>query len=406
MSPNHETEHLHEYLAQFRTKTLQIEYHRAMSTHQTSNNSANVRQPTVMLSDLTSDLLWPRILRAPALALSPSRLLAGTICAFLLSFVVEIANKIVAGDGTAVTESGAEIQTLGERFSMSISGIGTSIRAMDPIGLTQSIGNTAFAIRSSVIESPIISLVLGLPLIAILAVVGGAISRSTAIEFAKGQYASSDDTLGFALRRTRQFVGAVVGPIIACVLIFLLIAIGGLLLSVPVLDVVGSILYAVGLVLGILATVVLMLHILALPMIVPALAVEGTDAFDAIQRSYAYVIGKPLRYLLYCLILTLIGVLSIGVFTMVAQGAIEMTHWAASLFASDSTARVLTGEGELGATKGIAHNIIGIWHTIIELGITGYAISLFFTSSTLLYLVVRRTCDGQDVNEVWDGVGE
>jgi len=359
-----------------------------------------------MLSDLTSDLLWPRILRAPALALSPSRLLSGSICAFLLSTVIWIAGKVTAGDGTTPSESGAEVEALGYQVSRSISNIGEALSSLNGIGFVESIWETAIVIRGAAMESPIISLVLGLPLIAILAVIGGAISRSTAIEFSKGRFASSDDTMGFALRRSREFVGAVVGPIIACMLAFLLIAIGGLLLSVPVLDVLGSILYGLGLALGILATLVLMLHIVALPMIVPALAIEGTDAFDAIQRSYAYVIGKPLRYLLYALILTLVGVLGLTVFTMVANGAVEMTYWAASLFSNDSIERVLSGQGELGATKHTAHSVIQIWHAVIELSIAGYAISLFFTSSTLLYLVTRRVCDGQDINEVWDGIGE
>ncbi|PCI10025.1 hypothetical protein COB72_04595 [bacterium] len=374
--------------------------------HQASHQPVNVRQPSLMLSDLTDDLLWPRILRAPALALSPSRLITGSICAFLLSIVLSLASMVGPNGETEAGEANNQLQALGDLFQTSLAGIQSNLRSMDPIGLAQSIGFASVAIRTTVMESPMISLLIGLPLIAILAVVGGAISRSTAIEFAKGQYATSDDTLGFALRRTRQFVGAVVGPIVACVLIFLLIAIGGLLLSFPVLDVVGAILYPIALGLGILTTIILMLHILALPMIVPALAIEGTDGFDAIQRSYAYVIGKPLRYLTYTLILTLIGVLSIAVFTMVAQSAVELTNWAASLFASDSTNRVLTSDGEMGATKPIANNIINIWHTIIQLAVAGYAISLFFTSSTLLYLVTRRICDGQDINEVWDGVGE
>ena len=50
-----------------------------------------------------------------------------------------------------------------------------------------------------------------------------------------------------------------------------------------------------------------LLHLIALPMIVPALSIEGTDAFDAIQRCYAYVIGRPIRYFLYAILLTLVG---------------------------------------------------------------------------------------------------
>lgn len=264
----------------------------------------------------------------------------------------------------------------------------------------------ALACRDTIFYYPLTTLALGLPLVAIVAVMGGSLSRSTAFEFCRGQLVSTEDTLGFALRRARQFTFAVIGPLVFCAAVFLLIAIGGLSLSFPVLDLVGALFYGLALLMGTLVTFVLVLHLVALPMIVPSLAIEGTDAFDAIQRSYAYVIGKPLRYLSYALMLTFLASIAIAVFTTLAFGAIEMTDWAAELFATDSTNRVLNGQGELGATKGISHTIITIWRTLLEVIIAGYAISIFFTSSTLLYLVTRRICDGQDMNEVWNGIGE
>lgn len=355
-----------------------------------------------MLTDITSDLIWPRILRAPALALSPSRVMTGSVCAFLLSIIFQIATIFKPGEGEAVQSVYAELLGVLGGFSSALGLLVESVLKLNPVGFAESIGLVALLIRDAVMETPMISLLVGLPLIAILSIAGGAIARSSAIEFSTGRFASSDDALGFTLRRARHFVGAVVGPIIACTLLFLLIAIGGLLLSVPVLDVLGSILYLPALILGGVATVVLMLHVLAMPMIVPALAVEGTDAFDAIQRAYAYVIAKPLRYLIYAVLLLVLGIVSAAVFTMIAQGSIEMTNWAASFFASDSTSRVLTNEGEMGATKSTAHAIISIWHAIVELIAAGYVISLFFTSSTLLYLVTRRVCDGQGMNELWD----
>ncbi|MEX0877038.1 MAG: hypothetical protein WD114_06225 [Phycisphaerales bacterium] len=382
-----------------------------------------VREPRVMLSDLTDDLLWPRILRAPALALGPSRLITGTVAAFLLAVLMRIVALFAPGDPTADPphEPGPAVEALnggggggagrydelllaGERLSAIFANLLDAAMSLDPIAFARSIGYAAVTIRDTVMHQPLIAVVVGIPLIAILAIAGGAISRSAAIEFAHGRFASREDTLGFTLRRARQFVGAVIGPVIFCALLFLLIAVGGLLLSVPVLDLLGSILYLFGLALGILATVVLMLHVLALPLIVPALAVEGTDGFDAIQRSYAYVIGRPLRYLLYALILLLLGTIAAAVFAMVARISIDMTDAAALMFTNDAAERALSGEGEMGATKAYAYRIVEIWRTIVELIAAGYIISIFFTSSTLLYLVIRRVCDGQDINEVWEPV--
>ena len=197
-----------------------------------------------------------------------------------------------------------------------------------------------------------------------------------------------------------------IGPVIICAIAFLIIALGGLLLSTPIIDILGAILYPIGLIMGIVATIVLCLHVFALPLIVPALAIEGTDAFDAVQRSYAYVISKPLRYIAYAAILLVLGVFSAGIFTLVAEGSVAMTDWAAQLIANPSTAQALDGQGELGATKNIAHTIILIVKAFIKFIVSGYLVSIFFTSSSLLYLFTRRINDGQDTSEVWDGLGE
>ena len=378
----------------------------AMSTNEPTNDRTNeptsepvqLREPSIALTDLTSELLWLRILRAPALALSPSRLLAGSICAFLLGLVLTIVQWLGL--------FAKDIETIESHLSMVSQAFSESVAELDITWMFRSGMALINVVLNTIVQSPLLALVVGLPMIAILALAGGAISRSAAFEFAQGRFASSDDTLGFTLRRTRHFVGAVVGPILACAAIFLVIALGGLLLSVPVLDVLGSLLYGLGLALGLLATIIVLLHLVALPMIVPALAIEGTDAFDAVQRAYAYVIAKPLRYAIYIIILTLVGVLAASLFSLIAYQSITLTQWAATLFSANATERAITGAGELGATKAWAHDIINIWHTIIELAIAGYAISLFFTSSTLLYLVTRRICDGQGINEVWDGIGE
>ena len=361
-----------------------------------------------MLSDLTDDLLWPKLFQAPALALAPSRILTGSICVFLLATIVQVLFSFAPDGTTQAPNTGffPQLVAISDRLDLIIQSLVESIFSLDPIALTQSIWLAVLTIRDMIMHSPMISLLIGVPMITILAIAGGTISRSTAIEFAQGRYAPRDDTLHFTLKRTRQFVGALVGPLVLCALLFLIIALDGLLLSTPIIDIVGALLYSVGLAMGILATILLCLHVLALPLIIPALAIEGTDAFDAIQRSYAYVINKPLRYIAYGAILLILGVISTGIFTLIAQGSVAMTDWAAQLIANPSTAQALNGQGDLGATKNITFSIISVWKAFIEIAVSGYIISLFFTSSSLLYLFVRRICDGQDTSEIWDGIGE
>ena len=356
-----------------------------------------VREPSVMLGDLIEELIWPRVLRAPALALSPNRLVSGCVGFFLITIVVRLF-QLFRGDTAQNNESIPILDSLGDLGYRALD----SLWSLDPSSLFSVIIETATMLRDTVMHNPVISSGLGIPIVLILSLTGGAISRSAAFEFAQGRIATREETLHFTLQRTWQFLLAVIAPIAFSVIIFLLIALGGLLLSVPVVDIFGALLYGIGLVLGIIATLVLLLHVIASPIIIPALATEGTDAFDAIQRCYAYVVGRPLRYLIYVFILTLMGAFAAAIFAMIAQVSIEMTDWAATFFANDATDRVLTGQGELGATKSLANNIVEFWHGIVEILIAGYLISLFFTSSTLLYLAVRRICDGQGISEIWE----
>jgi len=104
------------------------------------------------------------------------------------------------------------------------------------------------------------------------------------------------------------------------------------------------------------------------------------------------------------LILTLLGVFAAILFAMIARVSVEMTDWAAGFIANDATDRALTGQGDLGATKNFAHQVINFWRNIINLIIAGYIISLFFTSATIAYLAIRRICDGQGLTEIWEPV--
>ncbi|MFG0244581.1 MAG: hypothetical protein ACF8MF_00835 [Phycisphaerales bacterium JB052] len=365
------------------------------------HSQPSLREPRFMLSDLFDELIWPRVLRAPALALSPNRMLSGCVAVFLVSLVLRLYDLLRgAPNDDSLNTSRAISISLGQIGDQTLDGI----TSLNPVAFSSAATSTATLVRDSVMHNPLLSILLGIPMVAIIALAGGAIARSAAFEFAQGRFASREETLYFTLQRARQFVTAVLGPVAFSILVLMLIALGGLLLSVPIVDILGAVLYGIGLAMGIIATVVLMLHVIAIPMIIPALAIEGTDAFDAIQRSYAYVVGRPLRYLTYIVLLTLLGVLAVTIFALVARQSVEWTNWAATFLANDATDRALTGSGELGATKKLAHSTIAFWRSIIDIIVAGYIVSIFFTSASLLYLSVRRICDGQGVSEIWEPV--
>ncbi len=348
-----------------------------------SSRPPRTREHVHIFEDLTSDLLWPKLLRAPALALGPSRLILGVVAAFLLS--------ILSWVPTLWIETPPRILPTAMNSELSL----------HPIHAFHSLIDLLANIFRAGYAHPWTTVIVGIPMLFILSIIGCIMARSTAIEFSQGRIADRTDTTGFVLRRITHLATAVFAPIVLAVVLLGLISLGGFLVSVPVVDLLGGVLYSLALILGLIVTLTLLMQLLCMPLIVPSIACEGTDGFDAIQRSYAYLAGRPLRVFVYAAILFMLGSIALGVFQFVMLGSISLTDWGMGMLANDAGSRVLTGTGDLGATQPTANNFIEFWRSLFQLVFAGYAISYFYTASTMLYLVVRRVCDGQDLAEIW-----
>lgn len=358
-----------------------------------------------LIEDLSDGLVWPLLLRGPGLALRPQRLLLGVVTVVVVGLIASI-GKLWAGDeatfGEALTGDG------GRAFSSLVFGaltLNTDLAMAGVAGL--------FALPGRLVRDyPVSVWALGVPMFAVWALFAGAIARGVACEAAGLPVPGWTRALAFALRRWVAFVLAWVVPIGVIVVSHLVLAVSGFVfLSVPVLDVVGGVLYGLGLVLGLVSVLLQVLLVLGGPMLIPAIATEGTDSIDGLQRGFGYVFGRPLRLVIYLLIACAVGAAAVGLAGALA-GAVDgrttdvMTSWTSDEanekvdwrpegFEADS------GDG-IGARTGDAtHRVVGFWRSVLTLMVAGYGVSYFATAGTLVYLCARRVNDGQDVGEVW-----
>ena len=44
---------------------------------------------------------------------------------------------------------------------------------------------------------------------------------------------------------------------------------------------------------------------------------------------------------------------------------------------------------------------VSFWQTVVVCLVAGYVFSYYFGASTIVYLLMRRACDGQDIAEIW-----
>ncbi|MBC7833947.1 MAG: hypothetical protein H7Y88_02470 [Phycisphaerales bacterium] len=349
-------------------------------------------QVLLTLDDLTQDLIWPRLFRAASVALSPSRLCMGILLAVVLGLLIRLfdwlADRTVGGDASA-----APVARL-ERHVESI---------IDPIAAFNAPAAAA-ALYHLVIRKPAMLLIdhplamlVAVPLIILaIAALGGAIARSAAASFAAGSYTPWPRALGFSLGRIGSLVGAMLALPVAAWLICLLLAIAGwMLLNLPVLNVIGGLAYGLALIAGLVAFMLAAAVLLGGPLVIPAVVCDGADAIDAAQRSFAYVIGRPLRLAIYALILFGLGVAACWLVAWAAHGAIE--------FAGASTHAWVTPPADAPAPGWMARQtgeLIRLWTLLALIAVSGYAISYFFCASTILYLAIRRVSDGQEMSDL------
>jgi len=353
---------------------------------------ARISERPLTWRDVTAPLVWTLILRAPAMAMAPPRLFLG----FLGVFALSVWGAIFG----AIDPSPAEpaLRPIGAALSRTIDAAA---------GLEAGLLITRFAalaelLVAHLVATPWASALAAAPALLILGIAGHAIARSAGLEYATGRHTDATDALIHACRSVRQIALATLGPPLLTALLGLAVVALGLPLGIPVLDLIGAALYALALVLGAAAMLVLALHAVSLPMTVAALAIEDTDGFDAIQRAFAYTVARPLRLALYTALALVTGTLIVGIIAALLSWSLTLTDALAGSLTNDAGRRVLTGGDQLGATAPAAHAIVDFWRALVNLVVSGYVLSLGACAATMIYLAMRRVCDGQDTTEIWD----
>lgn len=350
----------------------------------------------VTIAELTAGLIWPMLLRVPGIALQPPRVVLAilTVAAiWCVGWVFDMAVTQGAGDGPAIgllmthadgLRSAADhllharFLSAGETLYDATLGAWVDMLTNRPIG--------------GFVLLVLWSLVWG--------VGGTAISRLAGVDLSLNLNMTVIDGLRFALPRWRTALLALLIPVLAMLAIALVLAVGGwALLSLRFIDVLGSIAYGVALALSLAMVVLLAGFGLGKALLLPAVAVESSDAMDAVQRSYAYVLGRTGRAALYLVV-------------ALAQWAVVyvVARWALSTAAT--LAQRITGAwipderatdlfNPPVASASAASAIIGFWNGALDVLLAALMVSVFFTSGTVLYLLLRRINDEQDVREVW-----
>lgn len=387
-----------------------------------------------MLDDLLADLLWPKLFRAPVMALNPGRIALAAFFVLIAVVTLSILRAIEQGFGWGSSEESVQRLRWTTTIVFSIPDL-ESPRTWATAWIDSLMAFPGAAIRAH----PLVGTLGSLIVLFLIAISGGALSRSCVCELGGNIRCGWPDAVGFSLSRASSLVGALIGPILFVTILAFLISIGGLvLLRIPGVNLIGSVLFGLALICGFVAVIVILLYALGHVMLLPAVAADGSDAVDAIQRAYSYILGKPGRYVVYSLIAIVQGFIVVGIAVAVLAATVTFTLRASSQWAgedartmltqaqaaatqgSNAEARVLreaairqaTEMGEPAPTEpnatpdrfitfGWGARVIELWLLLPGLCVAGFVMSYVHAAGSTVYLIMRRLNDGQDFAEIW-----
>ncbi len=231
---------------------------------------------------------------------------------------------------------------------------------------------------------------------AVWGLIGGAIARITLVQGALGERLGVGSASRFALRKWAPLIGAPLSPLVAVSLFAALCAAVGLLYRIPGIGpVVGGLVMFLPLLAGVVMTIILLGLAAGWPLMHATIAAEGEDGFDALSRAYAYVNGRPGRYLAYLALAWGLGTIGVFLVDALAQMVVHLARWGLSFGAPAGALSASFGPG--GSTASTVH---GLWLGLIGLISHAWVYSYFWTATALIYLLLRHDVDGTAWNDL------
>jgi hypothetical protein len=253
------------------------------------------------------------------------------------------------------------------------------------------------------------------------ALFGGAICRIAAVHFARDEKISVRQAMNFAVGKLLSFASAPVIPLAIVIVIGLIVSVAALIGNIPFLGpiAVGA-LFIVPLLAGFVMTLVLLGTAGGFGLMYPTIAVEGSDSFDAISRSFSYVYARPWRMLFYTVIALAYGAATYIFVHMFIWLTLVLTHHfvGMGIFATAGNSKDLlstmwanpldTGRLSYSAdyqalTFGQKIGAFGIncWVMFLVSFLGAFAISLYFSANTIVYYLMRSEVDSTELDDVY-----
>ncbi|AQT69729.1 hypothetical protein STSP2_02925 [Anaerohalosphaera lusitana] len=250
-------------------------------------------------------------------------------------------------------------------------------------------------------------------------IAGGAICRCAALEFARGEKPGIFEAIRFSFAKFGSLIATPAIPALAMIALGLPILALGLLANIPYG---GPILLGIGLplalIIGLLLTAAMTGSVFGFNLMFPTIAYQGSDSFDAISRSFMYVLTQPLWMIIYSFIAMVYGTLSYLVvrffsfllltvtYNLIRAGIIS-NGWEngrlSRLWPQPAFADLLGTSPTLPLTltESISVFFINLTLFFVVGLIAAFVLSFYFCANTIIYVLLRKKVDGTPTDDVY-----
>jgi len=253
------------------------------------------------------------------------------------------------------------------------------------------------------------------------ALFGGAICRIAAVHYARDEKISVRQAMNFAVGKLLSFASAPVIPLAIVLVIGLIVSVAALIGNIPLLGpITMGALFVLPLLAGFVMTLVLLGTAGGFGLMYPTIAVEGSDSFDAISRSFSYVYARPWRMLFYSVVALAYGAATYIFVHMFIWLALVLTHKfvGLSIFTSATNSKNLltamwpnpldTGRlsysadyPALSPLQSVGAFFMNCWVMLMVSFLGAFAISLYFSTNTIIYYLMRSEVDSTELDDVY-----
>ena len=241
------------------------------------------------------------------------------------------------------------------------------------------------------------------------------------MQFARDERITHRQALRYAWEKRDALFFAPCVPIAFLAVVALGIMLIGVVIRLPVFDILSAVLFPLSMFLGCLITWIAIGLAVGGSLFWPAVATDGVGAFDAFGRAFAYTLPRPWKTIQYAIITLIYAGFCCVFVNLFIFVTLWMTRALTGIGGSWFGAWPRTGGSKMDVLWPTGGNTLYTWPTdvswyeypaaifvgltvLLVLGILwSFLASFFFSSSTIGYFLLRRDVDGTDLSEIhWE----